>query len=548
MSLAVFLGKGIKTSELESSLHLSQTPLYRGGEGTWKKSFIDAVSDCNGKLTWDPAAILSILSFGYVCGDRTLLNEVKRRPWLSRITEDGECFLETIPPHGRLWKPYDEITDNFVRAICNEAIKACRGRKEIYLLLSGGLDSRVAGAALAKLVNEGRLATKPIAVTWGPSNCRDVVYGREVARLLEFKWIHVDFGPEDVMYNIDEAVGVGSLVSPVHLHRMSWFRQVSRDAVVIASSYGDMVGRAEFSGRHLLELDYLHPVNAFGLVKYDIFGAAYQGVMKDLKQLRERAPNQPKYVLCEHQMHGNYTRGMLMQAMSLINQHCTLYQMFTDPNVYSYMWSIHPALRFDDTYANVLKKLAPRVAKIPWARTNRALQGRTSGAKSNLQEKFHSYESWIGAPLFDRLYHYVDPEWFGQTGIFEPEKIRNLAEEVRNGRDGKGPYGFWPYEEWLWLASLRRMAEHLDRLGKSVALDSVAVDKPHNMPILVPWTKRYLTGRILGRSALAYNLARRCSKPLRGILKKVRRSILKYQAVCKYPPEGRTKQNHHEHL
>jgi asparagine synthase (glutamine-hydrolysing) len=532
-------------SELESSLHLFQTPLYRGGEGTWKKSFIDAVSDCKGKLTWDPAAILSILSFGYVCGDRTLLNEVKRRPWLSKILEDGECSLETIPKHGRLWKRCDEIADELLRLLCDEATKVCQGRQEIYILLSGGLDSRIVAGVLAKLCKEGKIDAKPVAVTWGLEGSRDAVYGRMLAGILGFEWIYLRMGPEDVINNLDKmSISIASLVSPLHLHCMHWFKNVSKDALVLGASYGDSVGRAEFSGRKVLELDYLNPSPVCRLMHRKVLSCAYEGLEKDLKSLRGRSPGQPKYVICEHEKQGHYMRNMMAQAMSSIGCYCSTYQMFTHPKTYSYMWSIHPALRNDSPYAALLEKMEPRLARMPWARTNRALSGRTIGAKPGLRKHYHEYESWIRGPLLEKFSQYVDPQWLAETRLFNDDRIQNLTEMVRSG---KSPYGFRTYERWSWLASLRGMAEHLDSLGKSVALGSAAVDKPQNMPILVPWTKRNLARRILSRSVLAYNLARQCLKPLRRILKRVRRSILKYQAVWKYPPEGRTYRDHHEY-
>ena len=68
-------------NKLESSLHLYQPPLYCDEKGRWHVSYASAVNGCGGRLTWGLVAILSILSFNYPCGDRTLLNEVKRKPW-----------------------------------------------------------------------------------------------------------------------------------------------------------------------------------------------------------------------------------------------------------------------------------------------------------------------------------------------------------------------------------------------------------------------------------------------------------------------------------
>ena len=153
--------------ELESSLHLAQRPLYIGEKGIGRQSFLEAVDDCREELTWDPAAILSIASFGYACGERTLVNEIKRRPWLSEIGTDSKVHLKNIPPHGRLWTDYDKIATNLIRLLCDEAIQVCRGHKEIYVLLSGGLDSRVVAGVLANIQKQGMLDVRPVCVTWG---------------------------------------------------------------------------------------------------------------------------------------------------------------------------------------------------------------------------------------------------------------------------------------------------------------------------------------------------------------------------------------------
>jgi hypothetical protein len=125
-------------TELETSLHLYQPPLYSTADERWYESFEDAVVHCQGRLTWDLASILSIASFGYAYGNRTLLKEVKRRPWLSEIDLNGESRLENIPVHGVLWKDYDHISTDLIRLLCDEVARACQGREHIYVLLSCG--------------------------------------------------------------------------------------------------------------------------------------------------------------------------------------------------------------------------------------------------------------------------------------------------------------------------------------------------------------------------------------------------------------------------
>ena len=521
-------------SELESSLHVYQPPLYRGAKGGWKKSFVDAAAECEGDLTWDPAAVLGIMSFNYVCGDRTLVNEVKRQPWLSEIGPDGEVRLEEIPKHGRIWQNHSEIIKEFNDLLWQEALEVCKGRKEIYLLLSGGMDSRIVAGTLSMLCEEGSLDVKPVCVTWGLEDSRDVVYGRKVAEILGFEWVHLNLTKEDLCYNIYELpIAMGSMASPIHLHRIGWFEKVSPDALVLASSYGNHANRSEYSGRHLLELDYLRPVNRFGLIRREVLKSAYDGIMQDLGNLRDRSRGQPKYAVCENEMLGHYMRNMIGHVMSVIDRYCKVYQMFTHPKLYSYIWSIHPALRDKSICAELLGRFHPRLAHVPWARTNRAFKGRTTGARSGLRRHFLDYSVWGGGDMYDEINEYVDPEWFAETGIFDADGIRALAEEVRVGANGKGRYGYMPHEKWLWLASFRSMAEHLGSLGKHCKTVRDDTRDAEGIP-----------KSVIDRSIKPIHGIYRCLGPLLGLLRRLRKlhrrlylCILRRRAIREHPPD-----------
>lgn len=512
---------------LETSLHLFQSPLYGARNGSWHKSYLEAVKCCGDRLTWDPAAILSVLSFSYACGDRTLVNEIKRRPWLSQVGPDNKVRFEDIPPHGRLRRAPGEVADRLGQLLYQEALEVCQGRKEIYLLLSGGLDSRIIAGIVAKLTREGKLETTPVAVTWGLPDSRDVAYGRAVAESLGFEWIHVNIGPENVVKNIEEtAVALGGLVPAYHLHSMGWFENASQDALVLGGCYGDSVGRAEFSDKHVLELDYLRPVNRFGLIRSEILGLAYDGVMADLKALRARTQGQPKYVLCEHEMQGHYMRGMIGHAMSAINRYCTVYQMFTHPRVYSYMWSIHPALRTEDVYVELLGQLDSRLARLPWARTNRALKGKTEMARKNLRRDFHDYPAWISGPIYDQLRRYVDSQWFAETGIFDADRISDLAKNVLGGQKTFQVDGWRPFDAWVWLAGFRRFAQRLSELGKKTALDEKIYEYSTAAFRKVPEDDGSYIRKVLRRMPALLKLAQA-----------LRRFVRRRQALLKYPPD-----------
>jgi asparagine synthase (glutamine-hydrolysing) len=308
---------------------------------------------------------------------------------------------------------------------------------------------------------------------------------------------------------------------------MPWLRNLPKDALVLAASYGDSVGRAEFSRRHVLELEYVHPTNAFGMIKREFVGSAHSGLLSDLKALRERESGQPKHVLCEHEMQGHYMRGMIAHAMSLINHYCTVYQMFTDPNVYSYMWLIHPALRGNESYAVLLEQLDPKLARLPWARTNRSLRGKTEGTRTGLRAEFHEYAQWTGSSLYDRLRGRLDLEWFAGTGIFDVEGIEKLVQMVRGGQRSVRRYGRRPQWTLTWLLSLRRFAERLAELGKHATSERNDQGFFHHALSQVPQEHRNIVWRTFTGNAVVYDA-----------VKRARQFMLKRKALREFPPQA----------
>lgn len=383
-------------------------------------------------------------------------------------------------------------------------------------MLSGGLDSRIVAGILAKLKHEGRLPVDPVAVTWGMDDSRDVAYSRSVAELFGFEWIHIDLGPSDLKDNIEEAAySLDGTISPLDLHRMTWFRNVPSDALVLAGSYGDSVGRAEFSGRHLLELRGLRPVNTFGLLDPKLVMQAANGIHNDCQALFARSPGTPRFALLEHEMQGQYMRGLIAHAMNIINQYCTVYQVFTHPAVYEFMWAIHPAYRFNQTYIEVLKQLHRRLLEIPWARTNRALSGPTVGARRDLRSQFHDYPGWICGELFEVLKDSVRPDWYADTGVFSSRQIDALLQDIFKPR--RDPRFF---SKLLWLASFRHFVERVETLGKRVELDQGDIQESEIFEVVAQEkTTKFLRSSIHRQ------------------IKGARRAVLRYRALRQYPPQ-----------
>jgi hypothetical protein len=509
-------------NQLETSLHLFQPPRYRSHELSWHGSFEQAVQCSPDDLTVDPAAVLSVLSFGYVCGDRTLLKQIRRQPWLSRISENGDPVLESVPPHDTFWETSSNVASELGVLLREEIVGACKGRREVYILLSGGLDSRIVASTAVKAQRDGEIDARLIAVTWGVPQSRDVRYGRLTAERLGIEWIHVPLSQEDLLQNINmAAVDLGCLVSPLHLHRMSWFNEVSRDALVLAASYGDSVGRAEFSKKSVLELGGLRPVNKFDLLKPIACLSATGELELDLTDLDTRSNDARKYVRREHAMQGHYMRGMIGQAMSLINNYCTLYLPFTSPKVYSYMWSIHPARRTDDVYAHLLEQLCPSIARLPWSRTNRALAGSTEGAEPELAIHFHKYGPWMQELASGVLKDEFDPSWYQSTGLFRRDAIEKVRDLVT-----KSPKNARAQEIYLWLIALRRFVNHLNDNGKTVRFD--LEDSSSDF--------QTTTAEVPAERASGLRMWARRKQLLYNSVRSVRRRLLRLDARRRYPP------------
>lgn len=515
--------------ELETSLHLFQPPLYRVDNCKWTKTYNKALHSIKGNVTIDPVSVTSVISYGWVPGERTLVSEITRRPWLSHIGGDGLPVLELIPAHGRVWESQSNIAKRFVELLSDEAMHVCKDKTEIYLLLTGGLDSRIIAGVLSKLYKEGKLSAKPIALTWGASNSRDSVYAKRIADLLGFEWQNIILSHEHVLRNIEvTASELACMHTPECLHASQWLECLPEDSLVIAGSYGDSVGRAEFGGKHLLEINHFKPHNLYGLLKPEIFAYTSEQLMRESKALHSRSQGEPGYVLCEHEMQGFRMRGGLAHAMSLINKYCSVYQMFTSPEVYGYIWSIHPSLRTDRIYAEALENLNPDLARIPWARTNKALSGKTVKPDKKATKQYHDYTKWSCDILFAELSNYINPEWFDSTGMFQSTKIEEISILVKNSQQRVGRLN----EVWLWLASFRQFVENIESTGKSVTYDL-------HQKNVISSDKVNVTGKM--KTAILTSSRKRKSintlaKNLRKIYRYLHNFFLKQQAIRDFPP------------
>jgi asparagine synthase (glutamine-hydrolysing) len=510
----------------ETSEHLFQPPKFLSNNFVFD-SFNEALSNTSSSVNLDIAAIQSYLSFGYICGNRTLLKEVERQPWLSDI-KGNKIELSKVPEHGLYTEQFQVLSDVFFKLLVGEAREVAKEHNDIYILLSGGLDSRIAAGVFKYLYDNGELKEKPKTVSWGLEDSRDVVYAKNIADILDFEWIHVPLQPRNVLENINvTAKELGLLHSPEMLHSMLWFRDLPKDALVIAGSFGDSIGRAEFSNLHLLQLKQPKPVDKFNLLNSEAQKYGQEQVDKDINALQDRSPNAKPYALREHFMQGYRMRGGLCNALSVINGNAKIYQMFTSPKVYKYIWSLHPSVRGNEMYEHLFKTYFPKLAQLPWARTNKALSGKTEGAVNGLRLHYHEYTKWAKNELRSDLENLIDLEWFNQFQIFNINSIKELREIIRSSEVRVGRAN----DIWLWLAGFRVYVEHLERQNHQLIVKPYTHNESQTSKQKMSLMEK-LNNNVLNKNEFINSF----SKDVRTKFRKHHTKKLKQEYLSKYPP------------
>jgi asparagine synthase (glutamine-hydrolysing) len=511
-----------------NSRSLFNEPYYFGPNDTHGLDFIAIANDAT-RLEWDTASMMSILSYGYPLGDRTIFREIKRKPWLSEMDNNGQIELKDIPPHGYVWVEPQVAAKTLFDLLCRELTNATEGASYIYILLSGGLDSRIVAGVIRHLHDIGLVTQKVICVTWGIEDSRDVQYAKILAETYGFEWQYLPLAEINLKENIERmAKKMGAANSPYHLHRMDWFEDNALpNSVVLGGSYGDSVGRAEFSKRTVLELLPLQAFNYLGLLSQEVANTAAVQFESEIHKLNSRTGfESPDYVKREHERQAHYMRGLIAHTMSIIGQspNCKLYQAFTAPEVYGYMWSLHPAIRDDRIYAELLEIISRDVASLPWARSNRSLKGEVRFSRADLNPNYHDYDAWSRNIVKELMGAEGDKEFFDsfdEFGVFDRKNIENLFRRFIKNDAKILAHGNQAYSAILCLLTFRRIRQLVN-----VEITPPVFEDSDSNRTKVRTDRRTYIRRLLSNVPM-----------LRNSVGSLRRRYLRKASIRKYPPE-----------
>ena len=386
-----------------SGLFGEYSPYYviKDGKAKIYDTVKEAIKDnqpSNYKL--DVAAVLSLLNFNYILGDRTLVSGISKVPWHSDITIEGKVLRRPPIPHDDILLDEDIVAKRMYEILSTHLYEdVIKKHSIIWLTLSGGYDSRLVAGIIKKIVtrkNEVRV------LNWGIENSRDVVYARKIAEHYGWEYIYI---PYDHRYNIDTIKHVveecGAEFSPIDYNPIeinpSILKKINPQDAIIFSHYGDAIGKGKAvqPGIRRKGLKKIHnPYFLFNLKLYRQhktiidFDRSQAWVTDGSKQ------NTKRTAIIELDMHENCLRRMLTKRFKFANK----YIPFAYVDLVKFVYSLSPNCRNDKIYSYLLKKIDKFLYDLPYANTGRSFTG--------IREKDHSLTQKQHNKLSDYLKFY----------------------------------------------------------------------------------------------------------------------------------------------
>lgn len=372
----------------------------------------------------DPVAVISLLQFNYIHGNRTLVKGIYKIPWRATLTHKGEIIRNPAIPHGCVKEKPKDVAFKLKELLLEELKEYTKNYQHVHILLSGGLDSRVT-AGILHILQKDR-AFKVTAVTWGLEYSRDVEYAKRIAKLYDWELVHIPINPSVLRENIFESCRYcGSEIAGLHLHGMKWFKNLTKKDLVLATSFGDSIGRGEFSGKSLKDVTFAKFQNHWNLVYPDIYKKCLMDLDNDRKLAFENTTDSEYWALCELDLQENYMRRMIAHAMGYITQWTNLEQVFTSDAIVKYIWSLDPKFRTTEVYKELFKIIDMDLYAIPWARNGISFDGIKEQNK-NLTKNFHEYDKWLRSDLHSLLNELINNGELNTLNIFDMDMLHLL--------------------------------------------------------------------------------------------------------------------------
>lgn len=315
----------------------------------------------------DVPAAYSLLTFGYMIGDRTLIEKVKKIPPGSMLVfgPDGitlekyfslKCTPYIEDDEQTIIKNLDKL---FRNAVYEEYSKDEEYGYQHLVSLSGGLDSRTT-FAYAKDENFDNIT----GLTYSDSGYLDDHIARNICRDFKCKYIFVPLDNGNYLTeNIDEIIRVnnGMVLYSGAAHSYHSYKQFSFSiyGMVHTGQIGDLI-----LGSYLRDKKH-HAVDddAVNLIAYS------RKLMPKCRRLLSISPsdyeNDELFAFYEKCVNGVFNGYRMIEPFTEYSS------PFLNPDLLDYAMKIHPSLRYKEKiYLKWLNKAIPSYMKYKWERYN----------------------------------------------------------------------------------------------------------------------------------------------------------------------------------
>lgn len=453
-------------------------PLYwcdRGNYLLFASEIKAILQDRNFKRKVNLEAMADFFSFGYVLGDKTLVDEIKLLPPASIFIHfKGKTEINQYWNWNQIKKTditnENEIVDELGRLWLQAVERRMHSRTRIGITLSGGLDSRAIASAISRKYY-------PIhAVTFGRKGCEDYTIAKRVCDKLGFKHHFVEITGEKWLSGIEKTV----YITDGHLnviHQHTWnavdvvkkYMDVNLNGFLGATVKGAYLTQSIMDTKNIeqycdvmftqmnqnnispLDEDEFYSQN-LALIK----GRSKESLARNIKKTIKDSQNSDYFVIT-HNSRRFVLMGMICSQTMLEN-----HKPFFDKNFIEFVYSLPPKLRFKSYIFNkMLLKFFPDTFKhIPYQKTGlpigankiiRIIHYFHVAGKSKVNKLFQriglpisfkdnrnyaDYNNWMryNTELREYIYDTVLSERALDRDYFNPAYIKKLIDEHMSGK------------------------------------------------------------------------------------------------------------------
>lgn len=416
-------------------------------------------------------AMAEFFSFGYILGDKTLIEGIKLFPPASIFSySNGKIKIKEYWNWNKIKRREilheDEVVDELGRLWLQAVERRMQGDGRMGLFLSGGLDSRAIASAIYR-------RHYPIhAVTFGKKGCDDYKIAKKVCEKLGIDHHFVKITGERWFSNLEKVVYLtDGLLNVIHEHSLDAIDMAKKYFDVLLDGFaGDLVVGGSYLSREFIDnkevnehfimvlsqIDAKIPIeNASELYSPKILdkvqGISQRAAREEIKQWVKDSKGSDYFLL------NNHVRRFTLTGMICTQTKLETLKPFFDNDFIEFVYSLPNELRFNHyIYNKMLLKFFPKTFKdIPWHKTglpigsskitqkmHRYYIGGKSGSNRLLQKiglpplfkdnrDYVDYDNWMrnNKQLREYIYNTVLNERALNRGYFNPEFIRGLIDK-----------------------------------------------------------------------------------------------------------------------